>query len=308
MPFDLSALFLALFVLCFVVWVVIAFKSSRRDGDLASVHPYRRMMPVIMRSKNESVVYFERWVPTEAMRRFLEERGAALGCGATHLIVAAIARGFHAHPNMNRFIAGARLYQRRGVWLSFSVKRKKLDAKAKIAVVKLEIPAEETLSGLCERVNALIHKERKDEATYLDKELSLFLKLPVPVLKLAFGLLKWADDHNLVPHGFITGDTLFTSCVVANLGSLNMDAGYHHLYEWGNCPIFVMAGRRERRVMPQDAEQGDGVRFEEGMWLKFTFDERVEDGLSARRGLDAMCEGLEDPERVFGLSGELKLA
>ena len=31
--------------------------------------------------------------------------------------------------------------------------------------------------------------------------------------------------------------------LVANLGSIDMDAPFHHLYEWGNIPLFCAVGR-----------------------------------------------------------------
>ncbi len=297
-------------IVVIVVGVLILFrlslelKTSRKDGKLASVHPYRRMMPMIMPSKMESVVYFEQWLPTDKLKAYLEEHGKELGCNMTHILVAAVARGLHLHPELNRFIAGQRVYQRNGVWLSFSMKRKKLDAKAKIATVKLEVPEGMDLKGLCDQVNERIGVERKDEDTYLDKELSLFFKLPHFVLQRSARWLKWLDEHHLLPYSFIKDDAMFTGIFIANLGSLGMGAGYHHLYEWGNCPLFLMIGQTETRVF--DDGEG-GYRSEEGVWLKFTFDERIEDGLSARRGLDSMFEALEDPVAAFGDGGDVAL-
>ena len=40
---------------------------------------------------------------------------------------------------MNRFVVGRRLYQRDGVWITFSMKPKKLDKKAKLAAVKMQM-------------------------------------------------------------------------------------------------------------------------------------------------------------------------
>ncbi len=260
---------------------------------------------MIMRQKAESIVLFDHWMPSGELHRYLEERGEDIGCRITYIIVAAIARGLHICPNMNRFIAGQRVYQRDGVWLSFSMKRKKLDAKAKVAVVKMEVPEGMTLKQLCDKMNAKIDDQRKDKKTYVDKELSLFFKLPHFVLKGAFRLMQWCDEHHLLPWSFIKNDTMFTSAFVANLGTLGMHAGYHHLYEWGNCPLFIMIGQTEERVVPDGK---GGVKVEEGMWIRFTYDERVEDGLSARHGMDAMFEALTRPEEVFGVHGEKSLS
>ena len=285
--------------------LLVEFKSSRGDGKLAKVHPYRRMMPIIMPSKVESLVFFDQWLPIAELERYLKTHGEEIGCRMTHIIVAAVARGFHHHPNMNRFVSGGRLYDRDDVWVSFSMKRKKLDASAKVAVVKMQVPDGMSLKGLCDKINGQVQEQRTEKKTYLDKELNLFLSLPTFILKAAFRLLQWCDDRNILPQGFTRTDAMFTSAFVANLGTLGMSAGYHHLYEWGNCPLFIMIGQTEERVLPDGK---GGVKIEEGMQIRFTYDERVEDGLTARHGMDAMMHALTEPETAFGKDGEISLS
>lgn len=284
----------------FVLWLAIQLKTSRPDGELAKVHPYRKMMPIIMPTRNESVVYFEHVVDASPVLEYLERHREALGCNISHLMVATIAAGFHRHPKLNRFIAGQRVYQRKGVWLSFSMTRQKLNAEAKLATVKLEIPAQMSFASLCETVNAQINRERSGEETYLDKELSLFFKLPHFVLKRAAKLLFWANAHNLLPGSFIRDDSMFTGAFVANLGSLGMDPGFHHLYEWGTCPLFVMVGQ----IREQEIKLADGSWARRPVLpMRFTYDERVEDGLNAGRGIEDMARILEDPAATFGEDG-----
>jgi hypothetical protein len=85
----------------------------------------------------------------------------------------------------------------------------------------------------------------------------------------------------------IDDDPLFASMFVAHFGSLGLDAGYHHLWEYGTCPLFGVIGKVHR--------QGDGKRW---MEIKYTFDERVEDGLYAATSLRGMKERMENPERL----------
>ena len=66
-------------------------------------------------------------------------------------------RSLHAlgapQPKMNQFIVGKRLYQRKGIWISFSMKRKRLNKEAKLSAVKLPGQSGETFRQLCERIN-----------------------------------------------------------------------------------------------------------------------------------------------------------
>ena len=126
--------------------------------------------------------------------------------------------------------------------------------------------------------------------------LRLFDLLPQPILRWAARWVMKLDQLNLLPGFFIEGDGMFSSVFIANLGSIHMDAGYHHLYEYGNTPIFIMVGQVQRRPVVVDGV----VVAQPQLHLRFTFDERIDDGLNARHAMDALVAALEDPERWLG--------
>ena len=95
------------------------------------------------------------------------------------------------------------------------------------------------------------------------------------------------DALGLLPRSMIEGDPMHASVFVANLGSVGLEAGYHHLWEYGSIPIFCVVGRirpgpNERRVIT----------------VKWTLDERVEDGLYCARSLERLHELLAKPEDI----------
>ncbi|WP_428265561.1 2-oxo acid dehydrogenase subunit E2 [Haliangium sp.] len=283
-----------------VLWILANSKTSRPDGVLVPrVHPYRRIMQYIMPTRSESVVFFDTYVPADALLDYVEQAREQFDADITHCVVGALAQGLAEAPTMNRFVAGRRLYQRRLRHITFSMKRTAGDERAKLATVKLEIPTEGSFRDLCARINEEVSHERSDTRTYADKEFDLLGLIPRPVLIRAVQFLRWLDHHNLVPAGFIATDPLHTSVFVANLGSLGMDAGYHHLYEWGNCPIFVTVGRVETHPVVVEGE----VVPQRQLHLRWTYDERIDDGLSARRGMHAVKRVLEDPFSELGCVG-----
>lgn len=282
--------------LIFLLWVLLNLKTSRPDGTLLETHPYRRMMTFIMPTRSESIVYFDASVNAERLLEYVETARARFHCDITHLAVGAATTGLADAHKMNRFINGRRLYQRKGIFVTFSMKRKKLDRDAKLAVVKLRAEEGETFADLCKRINEQIGIERSDAKTYTDKELSLLLMLPRPFLNWAVAFFRWLDYHNMLPGSFIENDGMYTSMFIANLGSLRMAPGYHHLYEWGNCPLFMMVGNIEERPMVVDGK----VEVQKILPIRFSFDERIDDGLNARFGIDLMMKILEDPYRYLG--------
>jgi pyruvate/2-oxoglutarate dehydrogenase complex dihydrolipoamide acyltransferase (E2) component len=79
--------------------------------------------------------------------------------------------------------------------------------------------------------------------------------------------------------------------LIANLGSIDLDAGYHHLYEYGNIPMLIMAGRNKEEVVVGKDGQPEVRPM---MTLRYSFDERIEDGLYGARALE-MMKRIEDP-------------
>jgi len=282
-----------------VLLTLLNFKTSRADGTLIrAAHKYRKMMPYLMRGRNESVVYFDDYVDVEELLQYVQDVKAKgdFNADITHCTIGAIAIGFHENPKMNRFVAGRRLYQRDGVHLTFSMKREQLNRAAKVAISKLEIPPTQTFKELCERMNQNIAVERSGEKTYTDKELDLIMLLPRPLLRGAVALMRLVDYYGLLPKSFIDGDAMFASAVVANLGSLNMSAGYHHFYEWGTASLFMMIGKIEERPVVIDGE----IQVRKQMLIRFSFDERIDDGLNARFGIDSVRNALENPYTYLG--------
>ena len=279
-----------------LLWVLANLKKTRSDGDyLADIHPYRRIMAYIMPTRAESVVFFDTPVKVEKLLDFVKQTRNDFHVDITHCLVAAAGEGLSQNPKMNRFVMGRRLYQRKGRFVTFSMKRKKLDEKAKLATVKLELKDKESFKDFCQRVNEQIGVERSDNVTYADKEFSLFNAVPRALMVKLVRLFYWLDYHNLLPADFIKNDGLYTSMFIANLGSVKMGPGYHHLYEWGNCPLFMMAGAIEERPVVVDGK----LSTEKILPIRWTYDERIDDGLTASRGIESVKNALEDPFNAF---------
>src|SRR5690606_18097058 len=121
----------------------------------------------------------------------------------------------------------------------------KKNKKAKLSAVKKNLDPSWTFRDLCENLQTEINVERSGKRTYADKEFDVFRLLPRPLMVGAQKFISLLDYYNLLPGGFIAGDGMYTSMFIANLGSVGMGPGYHHLYEWGNCPLFMMAGKIE---------------------------------------------------------------
>jgi len=267
------------------------------DGRRVAVHPYRRMMGFLMRGRNESAVYFEQHLDLSKTLPWIAAWNARGDRRATvfHVVLHGLSSVLHERERLNRFTVGRRTFQRTGVFLSFAAKKQMSD-EAPLATVKRRFEREESFGDMVGKLTGEIGGARSTEPSAMDKELKILLALPGFLLAFLIALLRPLYAIGLAPHGLIDTDPLYTSAFVANLGSIKIDAAYHHLYEHGNCPLFVTIGQ----TTPVQAIDGERVVVRPQLTLRYTFDERVEDGLYCAKSLQLLAQRIEDPATFIG--------
>lgn len=268
--------------------------TRRPDGRLVDdVAPYRRIMPYLMRGRNESAVYFEQHVDLARTEAFVKQFNAAhpeTRITLFHVVTWGIVRTLAEHPNLNRFVGGGRIYQRDGIWVSYSAKKVLAEGSPLVVLKRRFDPAQAFVDTVADMWGDLA-VGRSDEESTTDKELDVLLRLPGLGLRALLALERLADALGLLPRAFVEKDPMFASVFVANLGSLKMDAAFHHLYEYGNIPIFCVIGRTHAEPVVVD---GSVVPRRRAV-LRFSYDERVEDGLYAQHALADFQRLVEDP-------------
>ena len=270
---------------------------ARPDGDLVRGEaPVRRIMPYLMRGRNESCVYHETHYRIAATREWLKAYNRTHHPRATlfHLVAYACAVAIETKPRLNRFISGGRIYQRRGVSLSF-VAKMAFREEAPDATVKLQAFPLETFQAFSARLSTQVEKAR-ETLRPVDKEVALIMRLPGPLVRLLVGFARCLDHWNLYPGFMIRDDPMYASLFLANLGSVGLSDAYHHLYEYGTVSIFGAVSAARRAAFPGK----EGVICEEALSVRWTFDERIDDAFSSSRGLALVQKILEDPARWLG--------
>ena len=273
---------------------------KRWDGELIrDESPLRAIVPYLMRTRSESVVFHEEIVALDKALPFLarwNEAHPEQKATVFHLLMAGVARTLWARPRLNRFVAGTQLYQRKGVQVSFAAK-KRFEDGAPIVMLKLEMPEQEAFQALLARCHGTIGTGRSDAKSRVDQELGLAMAMPAFVLSPVMKLLAWLDTVNLLPAAFSAADPLFASVALANLGSLGIDRTWHHLYEWGTISLFGTLGEVRKHVLVGPDDQ-PVVR--DAVSVRWSFDERIADGFYCASSLEQCNAVIEDPEACLG--------
>jgi hypothetical protein len=279
----------------------------RPDGTLVrDVPATRRIMPYIMPGRTQSTVYFEQTLDVTRALAFIDDYnakreaaadgadGKAGKIGIFHVFTFAAVRAIGARPRLNRFTMGGRVYQRDGIWIAFSAKRAMND-DAPVTVAKRRFDPEATFDDHLATLRSGIAESKTSERTRTDKELGLVLALPGPFVRFFVWLARWLDDWNVLPGFYIHGDPMYASLFVANLGSVGLEAAFHHLYEYGNCPLFAAVGRvRKETTLAEDGTP----RTRSICTVRYSFDERIEDGLYCAAGLELLKKIVEEAALV----------
>ena len=276
----------------------------RPDGAIVrDVAPVRRIMPYVMPTRNESVVYHENVLDLTRTTPWLAAYNAARAdrrkATLFHLFLWACARALHERPGLNRFVSNGRIYQRKGVFLSFAAKRGFRD-DAPLATIKKEFPQGETFEECVERLHAGIKEGRGDKPRPVDKEVNFFTRMPGWLLHAGVAIIRFLDRHNVLPTFMMRNDPMYASIFAANLGSVGIDDTFHHLYEYGTVSVFGVLGVAGPRLVV-GADGQPVVR--QAVSVRWTFDERINDGLYCAKSLELVREAVEDPEKVIGPAG-----
>jgi hypothetical protein len=271
---------------------------NRSDGRLVRDLPLtRRSMPYVMKTRSGSEVYCDHSIELRAADDFLRrfnQQNPGLRADVFHLFVWASCDAFVRHPNVNRFVAGGRLYQRDDVTFSYAVKEA-LRVDTAMLTIKHTFDPRASFADHVRMMTGQADETRfHHQLTGTDRELELLMRLPGWARRVAMGGVDVANRFGMLPRSYIESDPLFATVFFANMASIGMPSAYHHLYDYGTIGIFGVMGRPH----PMPGSPASGPERRRAMTVRWTFDERVEDGLEAWLCMKRIKITLEDPDRL----------
>ena len=271
-------------------------RGDRRDGALLKdIHAMHLIMPLMYPIRCDNEAFISEQIDLTNVMAYLEKKNAdnpAYKYNLFQVMVTAMLRTITLRPKMNRFIANQTMYQRNEVSAAFTVKKIFSDNGAE-ALAIIHAKGSDTIDTIHEEIYRQVSFCRSDKLDDGMKSLDLVQKTPRPLLKIVGWLLRFLDRRGIVPYSLIKGDPYYSSVVLSNLGSIGLNAGYHHLNNWGTTSVFCTVGSIKKR--PFYGEDGS-VTMRESVDLGLTIDERLADGYYYSKTIRLLKKLLENPE------------
>lgn len=279
--------------------------GDRYDGfKVRNLDPMGKVIPYIMPQKVDSWVLFEDKIDITHAEQFIREMRQSEIPNLTlyHVIFAAIVRALVDVPEINRFVQGSKIYSRSEIKGAMVImKGMKRDSERSMITPCFE--CEDTLKDVVARIEAMAGEIDKNVKVYEDQnktkfdvtEVALSL-LPSWLLTFAVRMIRFLDKRGWLPKWLNRVSPFHSSFFLTNMGSIGMDAVYHHVYELGTLSVFGGIGRKEPYYELQaDGSVKRGVRIK----LQFVVDERSTDGYIYALGFRKIRQYIMHPEKLM---------
>lgn len=268
--------------------------GDRRDGRRVRTLPAMNYItPYIMKVRSDAQNHFEDVVDITNIEHYLDKkhREGYTDMTLLHVLLAAYVRVVAERPGLNRFIAGQRIYARNKIECVMTIK-KELTVESPDTCIKVEFDPRDNIYNIYKKFQK-IALAAVNESTDFDDTAKTLVKLPGLLLRGAVGLLRFLDYIGLLPKALLNVSPFHGSMIITSMGSLGIPAIYHHLYDFGNLPIFISYGS----IFSADAIKRDGTRERHHfVTMKVVTDERICDGFYYASAFKRLKRYLQHPE------------
>lgn len=253
--------------------------GDRSDGRrLRTLPPMSQVSPYIMVTRNTSTNYFEESLEISHVDRYIRQkrREGLTNFGITHVLLACYCRTLCRYPGLNRFLAGQRVYSRGDDIQYCMTIKKEMTADSPDTVIKVHLTPRDTAADVYYKYQSVVDAVKSTPLdSSFDNTAWLFTLIPGVFLKFVVWLLKLLDYFGLLPKFLLEVSPFHGSLFFTSMGSLGIPPIYHHLYDFGNLPVFGSFGMKRRACEVQ--EDGTVVQ-RKYVDVKFCLDERIVDG------------------------------
>ena len=271
--------------------------GDRSDGyKLRTIPVLTKFTPYIMPQRCDACNTYADMFEVSKVDKFCREKVKAgmTNFSFLHVLLAAYVRIVSQRPGVNRFVSGQKIYARKDIQVVMVVK-KQLTLEAPDTVVKVRFEPTDTIDEVYRKFDALVTaiREAPEKKSDFDKVNKIVAAIPGLLCRWTVKFLNFLDYFGLLPKKLLWISPFHGSMIVTSMGSLGIRPIYHHIYNFGNLPVFLAYGGR-RSVVTLDRE--GNATTKKYIEMKAVTDERICDGFYYASSFRLFKRYVENPE------------
>lgn len=234
-----------------------------------------KLMPYIMPTRNDACNWFRGQADADSIDQYVQQKrqNGMPNFTQMHLLLAAYTRLVSQRPGLNRFVSGQKIYARNHMEAMLCIK-KEMKLNTPDSVISMVFPLDATADQVYNIVEEQVEKA-KTENTNFDKLTKVLDFIPGFVKRFVFWLIRVLDYFGWLPKWLKRLSPFHGSLFITSMASLGLPPIYHHIYNFGNVPVFIAFGVPEKkRVLKADGT----VEIKKVLNYTLVMDERICDG------------------------------
>ena len=274
-------------------------KRRRRWGDrsdgrrVRGIYPMQFMIPFLMKERSDAQNHFEDEIDITNVESYLRKKHSEghSELGFLHLFIAAYVRAIAERPAINRFVSGQHVFARPDVVAVMPIK-KEMSIHSPDTLIKIHLDQRDTALQVYEKFEA-VRQDAISRENDFDKLAARLMKLPRFMLRFIVFVLRGLDYFGLLPKSLIEVSPFHGSVIFTSMGSLGINAIYHHLYNFGNLPVFFSYGKMYTKTTFGASGEAERRHY---VTVRAVVDERICDGYYYASAFKIMKRYLLHPE------------
>ncbi len=272
---------------------------DRPDGKhLKRLSHYNRIIPFVMPKRVNSTVQYSEVINIDEALKVLKELNKEHGtsAGIMDLVMAAFVRTISQRPKINRFVFGKKIYARNEISSAVAVKKEMSD-NAETTELKVVYDPKDTLIDVAKKIRTGIEENKGGSSSNEQDGFTRMLNLmPDFMISFVIFLIKVSDRMGLLPKSIRELSPFHASFFVTNLGSLRINAVYHHLYEVGTVSWFIGMGKKIKKI---EKDEDGNIVIKRYIELKCVYDERIVDGYYTAKAIRQTVKLILNPKPLL---------
>lgn len=264
---------------------------DRSDGVKLKLGGFEKIWNCLKSKRSENEVHILKEIDVTELKKYYDnKKHENEKLTYFHLFATAISKLIYNRPFLNRFVINGNKYDRNEVTLSF-VAKTQFDDDANELFTVMRVEKDDNVESISDKIVCDVKKIRNNEGSATDDFIDSLKYFPKFIIRFIVMILKFLDNHDLLPKSLTNGSIYHSTVLLSNLGSIHCDGIYHNLTNFGTNSIVVTIGEIKETIKVIDGKTEKRYVCQFGV----TLDERIADGVYFAKCLNLLEYILGNP-------------